>query len=113
MPNCEPLSNSTKITGQLLPKELRMLAYFGNCQIANGTLTLNTQEDPDLILLAGHISNSTSDMIEVNMTNNNVLESVTVSQKQQQIQQIQHIQQQSFANITTFKSYQQKYFQYC
>ena len=103
LPNCEPLSNSTKITGQLLPKELRMLAYFGNCQIANGTLTLNTQEDPDLILLAGHISNSTSDMIEVNMTNNNVLESVTVSQKQQQIQQIQHIQQQSFANITTYQ----------
>jgi hypothetical protein len=97
LPNCESLSKSTNITGQLLPNEIRMLAYFGNCHIANGTLTLNIQADPILRLLAGHIDNTTSDMIEVNMTDDSILEQLTASQQQQQMQQ------QSLANIIIYQ----------
>jgi hypothetical protein len=102
-PNCDPLSNSTAVTGQMLSNELRMLAYFGNCQIANGTLTLNIQVDPeDMKLLAGHIDNTTtSDVIEINMTDNNILGEVNISGQGQQQQQIQ--QQQPIANSTTYR----------
>jgi hypothetical protein len=106
LPSCDPLSSSTGVTGQLLPNELRVLAYFGDCKIANGTLTHNIQEDSDLKLLAGHIGNTTSNIIEVNMTGDDVLEQITPPPPQQpsQIQQQQQqLQLQPSANTTTYQ----------
>ncbi|MDF0680749.1 MAG: hypothetical protein P0116_07285 [Candidatus Nitrosocosmicus sp.] len=88
--SCEDITDTVDLSSeQIDPEEVRIIAFFDNCDLDSASLQLNLIQNDDLKLVAANLDDGLSDAVEVEMnqveqskSNSNILYEATITDNQ-------------------------------
>ena len=89
--SCTDISDTVDLSSeQIDPEDVRVIAFFDNCDLDSATLELNLVQNDDLKLVAANLNDGLSDAVEVEMnqveqseSNSNILYEATITDNQE------------------------------
>jgi len=89
--SCDDISDTVDLSSeQIDSQDVRIIAYFDNCDLESASLHLNIIQNNDLKLVAAHLENGLTDAIEVDMnpieqspSNSNTMYEATITDNQE------------------------------
>ena len=89
--SCADISDTVDLSSeQIDPQDVRVIAFFDNCDLDSATLELNLVQNDDLKLVAANLNDGLSDAVEVEMnqveqseSNSNILYEATITDNQE------------------------------
>ena len=89
--SCTDISDTVDLSSeQIDPEDVRVIAFFDNCDLDSASLELNLVQNDDLKLVAANLDDGLSDAVEVEMnqveqseSNSNILYEATITDNQE------------------------------
>ena len=89
--SCDDISDTIDLSSeQIDSQEVRIIAYFDNCDLESASLNLNIIQNSDIKLVAAQLENGLTDAIEVDMnpidqspSNSNTMYEATITNNQE------------------------------